>query len=246
MNPLELSAVSKVFAGQTVLHELTLAFPEGRVTAIVGASGCGKSTLLKMCNGLLRPDGGVVSAFGGPLDYARITDVRRRMGYAVQGTGLFPHMTAAHNIAIGGQVAGWSQQQIESRRLELLELMHLDHALLSRYPHELSGGQQQRVGLARAMLLRPQVLLLDEPFAAIDPITRFGIHQQLQELLAAEPITVLLVTHDMREAMLLAQQIVVLEKGQVRVNEATKMLQEQYADLEPEVLLQSLMREAIE
>lgn len=244
MGLIELNAVSKRFAGQTVLDSINLEFAEGLVTAVVGASGCGKSTILKLCNGLLKPDGGEVRAFGEALDYQRIAHVRQRMGYAVQGTGLFPHMSAADNISIGAQVAGWPQQQQASRMTELLSLMHLDEVLLQRYPHELSGGQQQRVGLCRAMMLRPKVLLLDEPFAAIDPITRFDIHQQLQQLLAAEPVTVVLVTHDMREAMLLAQQVVVMDKGEVRVNESTKALHAQQSDLEPEALLQSLMSKA--
>lgn len=244
MGLIVLSAVSKRFAGQTVLHNISLEFAEGLVTAVVGASGCGKSTILKLCNGLLKPDGGQVRAFGEPLDYQQIAPIRQRMGYAVQGTGLFPHLSAADNISIGAQVAGWSQQELKSRMAELLSLMHLDEVLLQRYPHELSGGQQQRVGLCRAMMLRPQVLLLDEPFAAIDPITRFDIHQQLQQLLAAEPVTVVLVTHDMREAMLLAQQIVVMDKGVVRVNESTAKLHALQPDLMPEALLQSLMSRA--
>jgi osmoprotectant transport system ATP-binding protein len=189
----------------------------------------------------LRPDGGEVRAFGESLDYQRLAEIRQRMGYAVQGTGLFPHLSAADNISIGAQVCGWSEPQLTTRMAELLRLMHLDETLLQRHPHELSGGQQQRVGLCRAMMPRPEVLLLDEPFAAIDPIPRFDIHQQLQQLLVAEPVTLVLVTHDMREAMLLAQQIVVMDKGKVRVNEATATLRAQQPDLEPEALLQSLM-----
>ncbi|WOJ97136.1 ATP-binding cassette domain-containing protein [Congregibacter brevis] len=241
MHPLELSGVSKYFAGKAVIDDLSLSFSEGRVTALVGASGCGKSTVLKLCNGLLQPDVGVVRAFGEPLNYQNLGETRRRMGYAVQGTGLFPHMTAANNIAIGAKASGWSQQDIAVRIAELRTLMHLDEELLERYPHELSGGQQQRVGLSRAMMLRPRILLLDEPFAAIDPITRFDIHRQLQELLAVEPVTVLLVTHDMREAMFLAQQIVVMANGKIRVNEATDELHKQQPGLEPEALLNSLM-----
>ncbi|WOJ92752.1 ATP-binding cassette domain-containing protein [Congregibacter variabilis] len=244
MGLIELRSVSKCFAKETVLHDISLEFAKGCVTAVVGASGCGKSTILKLCNGLLKPDGGEVRAFGEPLDYQHIAQIRQRMGYAVQGTGLFPHLSAADNISIGAQVAGWPKQRRKDRMGELLSLMHLDEALLQRYPHELSGGQQQRVGLCRAMMLRPQVLLLDEPFAAIDPITRFDIHQQLLQLLAAEPVTVVLVTHDMREAMLLAQQIVVMDKGVVRVNESTAKLHAQQPDLEPEALLQSLMSKA--
>lgn len=245
MGILELQSVSKFFAGQAVLDDISLEFIPGWVTAVVGASGCGKSTMLKLCNGLLRPDSGEVHAFGEVLDYQRLAPVRQRMGYAVQGTGLFPHLTAGDNTSIGAQVSGWSEQEIAARQHELLQLMHLDEALLQRYPHELSGGQQQRVGLCRAMMLRPQILLLDEPFAAIDPITRFDIHQQLQQLLAAEAVTVVLVTHDMREAMLLAQQIVVMDRGRVRVNQSTASLRAQQPGLEPEALLHTLLPEVL-
>jgi osmoprotectant transport system ATP-binding protein len=186
----------------------------------------------------------VVFAFGEALDYVQLPALRQRMGYAVQGTGLFPHLTARENIALAAKIASWSAQALSSRLDELLQLMHLEPDLLDRYPHELSGGQQQRVGLSRAMMLRPEVLLLDEPFAAIDPITRFDIHRQLQELLAAEPVTVVLVTHDMREAMLLAQHIVVMDAGKVCLNAPTETLRAQRPGLEPEDLLQNLMREA--
>ena len=240
---LELDAVSKSFAGRTVLRNLSLSFGAGSVTAIVGASGCGKSTLLKLCNGLLRPDAGAVRAFGETLDERKLPELRRRIGYAVQGTGLFPHLTARDNISLGASLAGWDGAAIGARVEELLDLMHLDESLLDRYPHQLSGGQQQRVGLCRAMMLRPDALLLDEPFAAIDPITRFDIHQQLLEILAAVPATVILVTHDMREAMLLAQRIVVMHDGAVRIDESATALRESRPGLEPEALLQSLMGE---
>ena len=236
-----LSRVSCTFGSRHVLHDINLAFEAGAVSAIIGASGCGKSTLLKLCNGLLRPDSGVVRAFGADLDYRQLPAVRRRMGYAVQGTGLFPHMTARANITLAARMAEWSAPQIDTRLRELLALMHLDESLLARYPYQLSGGQQQRVGLCRAMMLRPEVLLLDEPFAAIDPITRQDIRAQLLELLAAEPVTVLLVTHDMREAMELATRIVVLGSGCIAADVHVDALRREHPDLEPEALLQALL-----
>lgn len=238
-----LEGVSKAYGDATALEQLTLDFEPGVVTAIVGASGCGKSTLLKLCNGLVLPDSGTVSAFGIPLTPASLVQLRRRMGYAVQGTGLFPHMTARGNITLAAGLAGWSDSDIAQRLAELLELMQLAPALLNRHPHELSGGQQQRVGLCRAMMLRPELLLLDEPFAAIDPITRFDIHRQLLEVLAAEPATVVLVTHDMREAMRLAERIVVMHAGRVCAQETTHSLRERAPELDPELLLQDLLRE---
>jgi osmoprotectant transport system ATP-binding protein len=195
--------------------------------------------------GLGNLDGRPIGAgvLGTALAPENLVSLRRRMGYAVQGTGLFPHMTARGNITLAAELAGWSDDAIERRVRELIALMHLEPPLLDRHPHELSGGQQQRVGLCRAMMLRPEVLLLDEPFAAIDPITRFDIHRQLLDVLAAEPATVVLVTHDMREAMLLAEHIVVMHAGQVCAQETPDALRNRAPDLEPELLLQDLLRE---
>lgn len=226
-----------------MLRDVDLAFARGAVTALIGASGCGKSTLLKLCNGLVVPDAGEVRAFGTALDYRRLGAVRRRMGYAVQGTALFPHLSARDNIQLAASLAGWGAQAMAERLEELIGLMHLDVALLDRYPHQLSGGQQQRVGLSRAMMLRPEALLLDEPFAAIDPITRHDIHGQLLDILAAEPVTVLLVTHDMREAMRLASRIVVMHDGGIARDASVAELRERAPDLEPEALLLALLGE---
>ena len=175
------------------------------------------------------------------MDYRALPALRRRIGYAVQGTGLFPHLSARDNIVLGARLAGWPRAGIERRLNELLTLMHLDAQLLLRYPHQLSGGQQQRVGLSRAMMLRPEVLLLDEPFAAIDPITRTDIHDQLLELLAAEPVTVVLVTHDMREAMHLASRVVVLKDGRVAADRQVGELRARRPGLEPEQVLQEFL-----
>jgi len=180
--------------------------------------------------------------FGRPVDYARLPQLRRRMGYAVQGTALFPHLRARDNIALGARLAGWERAKIAARLDELIALTHLETALLDRYPHELSGGQQQRVGLCRAMMLRPEVLLLDEPFAAIDPITRQDIHEQLLEILAKEPATVLLVTHDLREAMDLASRIVILREGVAAVDETVEDLRRKNPQQAPETLLRDLLK----
>jgi osmoprotectant transport system ATP-binding protein len=240
-SPLRLNAVTCRFDGRAVLHDVDLCFPAATISAVVGASGCGKSTLLKLCNGLLVPDAGTVSVFGRPIDYRALPSLRRRIGYAVQGTGLFPHLRARDNIVLGARLAKWSGVEVEQRLGELLTLMHLDAALLDRYPHQLSGGQQQRVGLARAMMLRPEILLLDEPFAAIDPLTRADIHARLLEILAAEPVTVVLVTHDMREAMHLAGRIVVLRDGRVAVDATVGELRKRRPGVEPEQVLQEFL-----
>ncbi|MCX2980482.1 ATP-binding cassette domain-containing protein [Halieaceae bacterium IMCC14734] len=243
MHAITFSAVTKSYDSRPVLQDINLAFETGKLTAIIGRSGCGKSTLLKLCNGLTQPDSGSIEVFGESLNYLALPTLRRRMGYAVQGTGLFPHLNTRDNIALPAVAAGWSPDSISPRIDELLSLTQLSTDLLNAYPHQLSGGQQQRAGLCRAMLLRPEVLLLDEPFAAIDPITRFDIHQQLQDLLRNEPTTVVLVTHDMREAMLLADHIVVMEAGRIALNESTQNLINTKPGLEPEALLKSIMSE---
>lgn len=242
---IRLTGIFRAFGGRSILRDVSLDFPTRQVTAVVGASGCGKSTLLKLCNGLLRPDAGEVRVFGAPLDYQQLPFVRRRMGYAVQGTGLFPHLNARHNIDLGARLAGWSTEAIDERINELTTLMHLDRALLERFPHQLSGGQQQRVGLCRAMMLRPEVLLLDEPFAAIDPITRQDIHEQLLEIMSEEPLTALLVTHDMREAMELASRIIVLNAGAVRVEADVEVLKAEHPHEQPETILRSMLDEVV-
>lgn len=241
MTSLALNAVSKHYGEIPALDAVSLEFPERQLTAVIGPSGCGKSTLLKICNALEIPDTGSVSIFDSPLDYTSLPQLRRRIGYAVQGNGLFPHMTAGKNIALLAELEGWDSVRIAERLEELLHLSQLPQEILQRYPHQLSGGQQQRVGLCRAMMLRPELLLLDEPFAAIDPITRRDIHLQLRELQAAEPRTAVLVTHDMREALLLAQHIVVMRAGCIIHSGPTTELMGAAGDKDPENLLHELL-----
>lgn len=241
MSALSLESIQKCYGDTTVLDNVSLAFPEGCITAIIGRSGCGKSTLLRICNGLVSPDAGQVHLFGQPLDYDNLPPLRRRLGYAVQGTGLFPHLSARQNITLLASLEGWEEDRIEQRLCELLQLTQLQHEQLQSFPYQLSGGQQQRVGLCRAMMLRPEILLLDEPFAAIDPITRVDIHRQLIALHKAEPTTAVLVTHDMREAMRLADHIVVMRAGRISCSKSTAQLQQDNPGIDPEDLLQSLI-----
>jgi len=205
-----LAGVRKGWGPRPVLEDLELAFERGRITAVVGRSGCGKSTLLRLCNGLLRPDAGTVTVFGEPLPAPVPVTLRRRIGYAVQQAALFPHLSARDNITLLGRLEGWSAAALEARVDTLRALVDLPADALGRLPHELSGGQQQRVGLCRALFLHPGILLLDEPFAAVDPLTRRDIHQRLLALHAHEPVTTVLVTHDMAEALRLADVVVVL------------------------------------
>lgn len=206
--------VSKSWGATEVLHSIDLKMPATMVTALVGESGSGKSTLLQLANGLIKPDAGNVSIMGSPIDYGQLPRLRRRMGYAVQGGGLFPHMTVFNNVTLVARLEGWSHAKMTERVDELFALFSLQSELLHRYPHELSGGQQQRVSLCRAIMLAPSLLLLDEPFSALDPITRAAIHEDFNALRSATNATVL-VTHDMAEAVRLADYLVVLREGRV-------------------------------
>ena len=215
------SHVSKRFRDVTVLDDVTLDLPADTTTAVVGESGSGKSTLLQLINAVYRPDAGTVEVFGGPVPDTGLESFRRRIGYAVQGAGLFPHMTGFQNVTLLARLTGWQQTAMGERFDELLELMGLDADVRDRYPHQLSGGQQQRIGLCRALMLRPELLLLDESFSAVDPITRSAIYRQFEAVQAREPATVVLVTHDMREAVRLGEQLVIIKDGRVQQHGAT-------------------------
>jgi len=211
----EFRGVSKSYGDTVVLRDLDLALPVDATTAVVGESGSGKSTLMQVINGLVRPEAGVVSVLGAALDYDDLPRTRRRMGYAVQGAGLFPHLTAVDNIALVASMEGWSRSRIDDRLIELMALLELPEDLAARYPHALSGGQQQRVSLCRAMMLDPPLMLLDEPFSALDPITRAAIHDEFIKLQQVAARSVVMVTHDMSEAVKLAQHLVILKDGEV-------------------------------
>jgi osmoprotectant transport system ATP-binding protein len=241
MSVLRLDAIQKSYSGTPVLAKTSLEFAQNKITAIIGRSGCGKSTLLRVCNGLVTPDHGTVELFDRPLDYQNLPALRRRLGYAVQGTGLFPHLDIRKNIVLLASLEGWDDAKIDHRLQELLQLTQLEEEKLTAYPHQLSGGQQQRVGLCRAMMLHPEVMLLDEPFAAIDPITRIDMHRQLLTLHQAEPSTVLLVTHDMHEAMRLADHIVVMSQGQITCQRTSESLRRENPGVEADELLLSLL-----
>lgn len=207
--------VSKRFGDTEVLRELSVALPAGVTSAIVGASGSGKSTLLKLANGIHRADAGEVTVLGTPIPDGDLSVFRRRFGYAVQGAALFPHLSGYKNVVLMSALAGWSETQQKERFAELSELVGLDADVGERFPHELSGGQQQRLGLCRAFMLEPEILLLDEPFSAVDPITRMAIHDEFQRLQSQLRPTAVLVTHDMAEALKLADFVVVLKDGQI-------------------------------
>ena len=198
-----------------VFRDVSFSCPTGHTTAIVGESGSGKTTLLQLVNGVLRPNEGTVEVLGESVPEEGVEAFRRRIGYAVQGAGLFPHMTVRQNVDLLARLERWPRDAIDARFAELLEEMGLDASLSDRYPHQLSGGQQQRVGLCRALMLKPGLLLLDEPFSAVDPITRIELYEQFIHAQRHEGVSALLVTHDMREAVKLAQHLVIVGSGEV-------------------------------
>ncbi len=214
-NCIDFIAVSKAYGALAILESLSLGIPENKTTALVGESGSGKSTLLQLANGLLKADAGEIRVLGELVAADNLVPLRRRTGYAVQGAGLFPHLTVRENISLVARLEGWDRVRIEQRQWQLFELLGLEREFVQRYPHSLSGGQQQRVSLCRAMMLNPPLLLLDEPFSALDPMTRDSIHVEFQRLRDIEARSILLVTHDMQEAIKLAQHIIVLREGAV-------------------------------
>ena len=203
-------------AGLRVLDHFTLAVQPGEVLALVGRSGAGKSTLLRLVNRLLLPDSGTVLVEGRDTREWDPIRLRRRVGYVLQDVGLFPHMTIADNIAVVPRLEGWTVERITPRVNELLDLIGLSGPLFAtRYPDELSGGQRQRIGVARALAVDPPVMLMDEPFGALDPLTRAELHQEFRGIQGRLRKTVVIVTHDMGEAFSLADRIGVLDEGRL-------------------------------
>jgi osmoprotectant transport system ATP-binding protein len=199
-----------------VLADVSLSIRVGEVVALVGRSGSGKTTLLRLINRLIDPDHGDVIVGGRPASAWDPIALRRGIGYVIQEAGLFPHMTVAANIAVVPRLLSWPEPRIAARVQELLRMVGLDHAVFSgRWPDELSGGERQRVGLARALAADPAILLMDEPFGALDPITRSELHLEFKRLQASLQRAVVLVTHDMAEAFALADRIAVLSDGRV-------------------------------
>ncbi len=212
---IRLDRISKRFAGSNVdaVRELSLDIPRGSIVALIGPSGCGKTTTLRMINRLTEPTGGRIEIDGEDVSLKPATDLRRGIGYVIQQVGLFPHRTVSENIATVPKVLGWNRTRIDERVLELSNLVSLDPDMLSRYPDELSGGQQQRVGVARALAADPPVLLMDEPFGAVDPIVRGRLQDELLTLQARLHKTIVLVTHDLDEAIRVADRIALLDLG---------------------------------
>ncbi len=212
---LDLVGVSKTFGRAAALHPTDLQVPPGRTTVLLGPSGCGKSTLLRLMIGLLRPDSGTVLFDGRPLTADNALEVRRRIGYVIQDGGLFPHLTARGNVTLMARYLGRDRTASDKRLADLAELTRFPADGLERYPAQLSGGQRQRVALMRALMLDPDVLLLDEPLGALDPLIRSDLQGDLKGIFRALGKTVVLVTHDLGEAGFLGDLIVLLRDGRV-------------------------------
>ena len=210
---IEFRGVSRAFNGKTAVKDLSLQVAEGEFCVLLGTSGSGKSTTLKMINRLVEFDSGDIRFAGESIRQLNSRTLRRRMGYAIQSIGLFPHWTVQKNIATVPELLGWPRAQINERITALLALLNLDAQLLKRYPHQLSGGQQQRVGVARALAADPEVLLMDEPFGALDPVTRGALQQEMLRIHRLSGRTIVLVTHDIDEALTLADRIVLMDNG---------------------------------
>ncbi len=216
---IEFRGVSKLFpdsrGGQiTAVCDLDLVVRDGETHCLIGTSGCGKTTTLRMVNRLEEPTSGRLLVGGDDTTGLDVYELRRRIGYVIQTGGLFPHMTVAKNVGIMCELSGWAAEDTERRVTELLRLVNLPaDEFATRYPGELSGGQRQRVGVARALALDPDYVLMDEPFGALDPITRAQLHDELKPLIAQQHKTVLLVTHDLGEAFKLADRVSIMDRG---------------------------------
>ncbi len=213
---ISLNAVSKSYGQRPSLDNVTLAVARNAFLAIVGPSGSGKTTLLRLINRLIEPTGGTVCVDGQDVRAVDPILLRRRIGYVFQGIGLFPHMTVAENIAITPRLLGFDKDRIATRVGDLIDLVRLDRAEhAGRFPHQLSGGERQRVGVARALAAEPRIVLMDEPFGALDPLTRDALSHDYRELHERLGLTTVMITHDMLEALLLADRIAVLREGRL-------------------------------
>lgn len=216
MEMIRLEHVTKSFGRYKALDDVSIVVEEGEFLTVIGRSGCGKTTMLRMINGLQKPDSGKVYAAGEDVGEADLIRLRRKIGYVIQNKGLFPHMTVEKNIIYVPVISGQKDKR-QNRKLaeELIGLVGLEREMLDRYPEELSGGQQQRVGIARALASRPKLLLMDEPFGALDEITKRAMQNELLALQKKLGMTVVFITHDIREAMKWGDRVLVMEQGKI-------------------------------
>lgn len=208
--------VKKNYGETHALKDISMSLEQGEFLAVIGTSGCGKTTFLKCINALVTPSSGTVCFEGEDIRKKDIIALRRGMGYCIQSVGLFPHMNVAKNIAyVPNLIKQWTRQEIDDRVKELLILVGLEPAMAGRYPGELSGGQQQRVGIARSLAAKPKVMLMDEPFGAVDEITRRSLQDQILQIHRQMGVTIVFVTHDIEEALKLGSRIMVMDAGDI-------------------------------
>ena len=212
---IELKDIKKKYNQITILNHFNLEINQGEFITIVGTSGSGKTTMLKMINGLIKPTSGVNKVHGKNIQEQDLIKLRRHIGYAIQGSVLFPHLTVKQNISYVLQLEK-KHKEIDSIVDQWLETVQLDVSLKNKYPHELSGGQQQRVGIARALANNPDILLMDEPFGAVDEITRRQLQDELLKIYKQKPMTILFVTHDIQEALKLGTKVLVMDQGKIQ------------------------------
>lgn len=212
---IEVRNLTKQFASHTAVDDVSLQVGQGETLVLLGTSGCGKTTTLKMINRLIEPTSGLINVDGVDVRQQPGPELRRRIGYVIQDGGLFPHYTIAEAIATVPKLLNWEPAAINERIQELINKLQLPETVLGRYPTELSGGQRQRVGLARALAARPPVVLMDEPFGALDPFTRRHVRRELFGLNELKETTVVLVTHDVNEALELADRIALMDRGRI-------------------------------
>ena len=241
---IEFKDVTKQFnnASSNAVDHVSFSVNEGEMITILGTSGCGKTTLMKMVNRLYEPTSGEIDIFGENIADKDPIQLRRQIGYVIQQVGLFPHMTVEKNISVVPEILGWDQQRIDDRVTELLRLVNLDPGeYRERFPAQLSGGQQQRVGLARALAVYPKILLMDEPFGAIDAINRTNLQNELLSIHNEEKQTCLFVTHDVTEALKLGDRVLVMNEGRVQQFDKPEVLIRQPANEYVSSLFQSVV-----
>lgn len=213
---IEFKNISKKYGSNTIIEHFHLAIEKGEFITIIGSSGCGKTTILKMINGLIEPSSGELYVHGQDIKNQDIITLRRNIGYAIQGSVLFPHMTVEQNIAyVPNLLNKKDKEKTKQAVLKWMKIVGLDEEMKKRYPEELSGGQQQRVGIARALAASPDILLMDEPFGAVDEITRGQLQIELKSIYEKTGITILFVTHDIEEALTLGTKVLVMDQGQI-------------------------------
>jgi osmoprotectant transport system ATP-binding protein len=243
---IRLRQVSKSYngSGSVALRQIDLDVPDRSFVAVVGDSGSGKTTLLKTINRLIEPDEGSIEIAGESASALPGYRLRRQIGYVFQSIGLFPHLTVGENIGITPRLLGWPEAEISARIMELLDLVALPRTYADRVPSELSGGQSQRVGIARALAARPLIMLMDEPFGALDPVTRDVLGTEYRRIHDRMGLTTVMVTHDVMEAILLADRIAVMRKGEIIANDAPQVLLTEHPDAGVRTLMEMPRRQA--